>query len=91
MSSRPAATLQRSTHTKGSSKLGTRRDYGYEIHPKLHLEELSTSLKEAEQLHKKLEVRVKRSKQPTNLSSESSSKKRFSNVDSGGGDLVSVS
>nr|CAD7265501.1 unnamed protein product [Timema shepardi] len=54
-----------------------------------------TSLKEAEQLHKKLEVRVKRSKQPTKvenvtpfLSSESSSKKRFSNVDSGGGDLV---
>nr|CAD7461173.1 unnamed protein product [Timema tahoe] len=49
-----------------------------------------TSLKEAEQLHKKLEVRVKRSKQPTNLSSESSSKKRFSNVDSGGGDLYRV-
>nr|CAD7574865.1 unnamed protein product [Timema californicum] len=55
-------------------------------------------LKEAEQLHKKLEVRVKRSKQPTKvenvtpfLSSESSSKKRFSNVDSGGGDLVSIS
>nr|CAD7432492.1 unnamed protein product [Timema monikensis] len=55
----------------------------------------TTSLKEAEQLHKKLEVRVKRSKQPTKvenvtpfLSSESSSKKRFSNVDSGGGDLV---
>nr|CAD7405749.1 unnamed protein product [Timema cristinae] len=56
---------------------------------------VTTSLKEAEQLHKKLEVRVKRSKQPTKvenvtpfLSSESSSKKRFSNVDSGGGDLV---